>query len=358
MAKKLLNAPPAEGAITTYVSELSGRLRRSAVGGERADEIIQEAEAHLRDHADALRAGGLGADAAESLAVGAFVPPTSFARDMAQSVFARWSVVWCGAGFVVNMGVLALTLYAMTQGVTGLVLMSWCHWEAIPTLAVFAPLVAGFAFAARRAQTRRLVCAGLAATVATFFYTGFWYVDSPPGCRDGSGWPRSSAVHISRIEAEDAASLAAQRRVLDEGSRVYQAASPVVPASLRRGTGYVVPAPYATRWNVPARYITSIRNIALAPQAVPTLAQAQARWRADGTKWAAWVGTIQDACRTQSEPTRLALLQTGFRWRAAVWNARQTLTVALWLLVLDGLAARVSQQIYLRRRKRSRRQRA
>ena len=100
MLKRVLQTPPETGAIAGYTSELS-RTLRPHLPGQRADEIINEAHAHLLDQADAIaQAENLPRQEAEARAIADFTPAAAFAREMAQSAYETGqSKVWLRSGF-------------------------------------------------------------------------------------------------------------------------------------------------------------------------------------------------------------------------------------------------------------------
>ena len=366
---KLLHAPPAPGAIAAYVSDLSARLSQSAVGHDRAAEIIAEAEAHLRDHADALLSLGIDPSQAETAAVRDFQPASTFARDTARSTFEdSRSAVWCWAGAgVAGMFSLFVWVVLVAPAVLFLFLDSW---TPIVTVTV---LIVCCAFAARRAQTRRFtVWGGLAALVA-FLMGGFYFLDGAPAGATQAGseawraslWSmgtRESVDATHRLIQQEGRIRAAQSKILTLGIATYQSADHAIPACLRLGKGYVVPAPYNEKYHygssyvVPSPYGTgNAKGIITRPRPVATVAEARSLWRRDGREWLHRVEVCERDEMERDYQLRLALAQKGFRWKPAAFNGWQTLSMVLWVMFWDALAARIGQMVFLRRRARSRR---
>lgn len=190
MLKRTLAAPPENGDIAGYTSELSRSLRR-ALPGERADEIVQEAHAHLLDRADALaHEENLSQTEAEARAVAAFTPAVTFAREMAQSAYEnRQSTMgWKGGAAT------AAALFVFLFGT--LYFGTWVEMFIILTLLLTLPLIASFAYHARRAQTRRFAFWGIMATTATLLYTGFFFLTVSPRMKHGR---RAAALIFSLL---------------------------------------------------------------------------------------------------------------------------------------------------------------
>ena len=180
MLKRTLQAPPQEtGAIDGYTAELS-RLLRPALPGERADEIVSEAQAHLYDRADAIAADEkLPQAEAEARAVAAFTPAIEFARDMARSAFeTAHSKAWRAIGKSVAAGIFC--------GLFVLLFGSGFGYPSLPQIvSCLLFTVAVCAFQARRSQTRQFVCWGAAAVVFTLLFANFFFLDGAPNVESG-----------------------------------------------------------------------------------------------------------------------------------------------------------------------------
>lgn len=342
MLKQVLAAPPENGAITTYTSELS-HLLRNTVPGERADEIVTEAEAHLLDQTEVLmHAENIPRSAAEARAVADFTPAVTFAREMAQSAYETGkSQVWRRVGGAVGAGMLSFLL--------GLVAFGGFSSAVIPLVFfVFLLLAAVCAYQARQAQRRLFATWGMLATLFAFLYTGFFYVDGAP---TEENWTQGSRASIAQAYDQwHADTLRHESAImqLQLGLQTYQEGMPNqtvrVPAALQTDEGFVVPASYRQRaYRGPFR--------ATRVETVPTLAEARARWQVDGPLWLARMKQLSNGDYHYEEPLQIALQQTGFA-RTAWWYAMVLASFAGCLVLVDGLFASLGRVQFTKRHRR------
>ncbi len=368
MRKKLLDAPPEAGAIETYTSDLSRRLR-SNLPGDRTDEIVREAEAHLHDQADAIANASetsVPRQEAEAQAVAEFTPPNTFARDMARSAIeTRFSKAWFGVSKAVAL--LAIGVLAAGFVVDGLVVLPYTFGydaEAFAQnvyMALFLVLCL-CAFLARRAQTIRLLFATTIAGAFVFVYTGFFYVIQPQrgteqemsqsrlSARDNyEGW-RDARLHAKRDEEQ-----------LLAGLKIYRVTNPIVPAELKtaNGTAYTVPNPVMPNMGLAhTKRRDACYYYPLDPSykaSAKTLAEARVHWLTDGPTYLKQARYEQNHDLRYEEPLRIAMQQTGFSQSAGWEGAENILFPGLFLMLFDWLFAKMGRVIYTKRRARRKR---
>lgn len=282
MLKRTLAAPPESGAIVGYSSELSRLLRNNSVPGERADQIISEAEAHLHDHADAIaKAENLSGPEAEARAVASFTPAASFARQMMQSVYETTpSRVWGRAGATVAVAAFCELLRRVVMND----LMAQSTWYFLAFAAIF---LAVSAFQARRAQTRNLVVLGVAASVFAFVFCQICLWNGAPKWTENS---RGSIEWANRQYQQEITRQTADIHLLQTGLQTFGEPHPVadaVPAELlgAGGKGFLVPDVHPKRGGV--------RPFGRTPETVATLGEARKRWLLNGYSWLSDVKRLQ-----------------------------------------------------------------
>ncbi len=345
MLKRTLQAPPQEsGAINGYTSELS-RLLRPALPGERADEIITEAQAHLYDRAGAIAADeNLPQVEAEARAVAAFTPAVQFAREMARSAFETGhSKAWRTMGGALALAYLCgiLASIVLNEGFNAPITSGSPIIGGVNTLVLLVLCVCSFQ--ARRAQTRRFALWSALAAVSVFFYTGFFYLDGAPTDEE---WTQGSRASIqSYYNWRHSERLSSEQHVqrLQTYIKLFQQPNPVIPAELKGedGTGYIVPCHYL----VPNSFQTGRDT----PKTVATLAEARAEWQSKGPNLLFTTKANYNGHLHYEEPLRIALQQTGFA-KTAWWYALVTAGFGAWLVTLDWIFAKLGRAVFAKRR--------
>ncbi len=375
MRKVFLQAPPENGAITNYTSEVS-RLLRPAVSGEQADKIVGEAQAHLYDQAEAIKAReNLSQNEAEARAVAVFTPPVAFAREMARSaVETRFSQTWHKIGKTAT--VLLLCVWSVRFVVDGAFFvpsLRFYVWLLIYGLFCLLPLaVTGVclcAFLARRAQTRYLICSFALVATLLFVHNGFFFVMTPSSEEFD---PYSiSRLRMQQIQTQtDKASLQADSDIqrLSAGLKIYKQKKPTVPVVLRsaNGHGYLVPytiisgmalantVPKKGHYHAPFAPPTH-QNL---NETLPSVRAARARWLRDGPAYLAQARFEKDRALRDEAALRNTLQHAGFSASASWLSMGDTLRGGLFLILLDGLFAKLGRAVYLKRRARRERKMA
>lgn len=328
MLKHIMSEPSSvEGYLATLRQELSGQVPE-----HKLDEILAEAESHLRERTEAFVE--LGLPNPEEEALRAFVGPAVFAEEMAESaasdqtaeavrrVRGWWSPIALG----------------LVPGAILVANVEFQWWVGVLTLTAFVVTLCsgGLALVCRRADSTRLLAIGLALSALTYAGVGFTWVQYGEwvGTRheareqylQTSGWASSSWYEVTQ------ASL---------GKWVYEQPVLQIPPSLGSGRRslYVAPPLHANQ---------------LVHDWVKSVAEAKRRWRDRGEAWVNRVRTYSQRQLDLAEQHRKAAESPAFH-SGVGWSAAQlSLAITLLAVVVDRLMAALGESFFWRRRKRKR----
>ena len=201
------------------------------------------------------------------------------------------------------------------------------------------------AFHARRVQSRKFAVWGILATIFTYFYTGFFYLDGAPTTKmPDKIWTQGNRTSIERnyrffhtMRLYDES----DKILLQTGIKTFAPENPVVPIQLRGrdGAGYIVPQ----HWGSDNLFVFGVQ------ETVGTVSEARVRWQTDGPKWLAKKQASINEYIRREESLRVSLEQTGFA-KTASWYSNWLAAFTASLLGIDFGFAVLGRAAYIRRR--------